>query len=154
MLQNIHMLLLYTNFETLNNHQTHSLEARDLLFCIFCSWVWARLTLRSAQHRHQRNFCNCDVLLKGPLTRMRRKTLIKAPQWARGGPEFFFVHKILFFCDLKLCANFHKPRTTPSGTKVCGTERRKERKENNPKNSRHFVPLQGLRAAHALRLDQ
>ena len=32
--------------------------------------------------------------------------------------------------------------------------RRKERKKNNHKNSGHFVPLQRLRAAHALLLDQ
>jgi hypothetical protein len=36
-------------------------------------------------------------------------------------------------------------------------ERKKERKEekkNNSKNSRHYAPLQGLRAAHALRSDE
>jgi hypothetical protein len=36
-----------------------------------------------------------------------------------------------------------------SGRKVCGTEKKK----NNPKNSGHFVPLQRLRAVHALRSD-
>ena len=31
---------------------------------------------------------------------------------------------------------------------------KERRKKNNPKNSGHFVPLQRLRAAHALRSDQ
>ena len=33
-------------------------------------------------------------------------------------------------------------------------EKKEERKKNNHKNSGHFVPLQRLRAAHALRSDQ
>jgi hypothetical protein len=66
--------------------------------------------------------------------------------------EVFFNHKYYLFCDLKLCAKFHNPRTTPSGRKVCGTERKK--KKNNPNYSGHFVPLQRLREAHALRSDQ
>ncbi len=71
-----------------------------------------------------------------------------------GGVPFFFYPKSYFFCDLKLCAKFHNPRTTPSGRKVCGTQERRKKKKNNPKNIGHFVLLQRLRAAHALRSDQ
>ena len=38
----------------------------------------------------------------------------------------FVLPQIIFFCDLKLDAKFHTPRTTPSGRKVCGTEKRKQ----------------------------
>ena len=41
-----------------------------------------------------------------------------------------------------------------SGRKVCGTEEERRKKKNNPKNSGHFVPLQRIRAAHALRSGQ
>ena len=52
---------------------------------------------------------------------------------------------ILFFCflgenfcylqpHLKLSARFHKPKTTPSGRKACGRE-----KKNNPENCGHFA---------------
>ena len=44
--------------------------------------------------------------------------------------------------DLKLRAKFHNPRSTPSGRKVCGTERKK----HNTKNSGHFIPLQAAEA--------
>ena len=48
-----------------------------------------------------------------------------------------------FCCDLKHCAKFHYPRTTPCGRKVFGTERKKIRKKrNNHINIGHFVPLQ------------
>ena len=51
----------------------------------------------------------------------RRKTLKKDPQ--------HFVHpKSYFFCDLKLRAKFHNPRTTPSGRKVCGGEEEEKEK--------------------------
>jgi hypothetical protein len=83
----------------------------------------------------------------------KKKHLKRPPQGARWGLKFLFYPKSYFFCDLKLNAKFQNPRTTPSGRKVCGTER-KEEKKNNPKNSGHFVPLQRLRAAHALRSDQ
>ena len=63
------------------------------------------------------------------------------PQGAIGCPKSYFC------CDLKLRAKFHNPRTTPSRRKVCGTEKRKERKKTNPKNSGHFDPQQRLRAA-------
>ena len=42
--------------------------------------------------------------------------------------------QILFFCDLKLYAEFHNPRITPFGSKVCHRER------HNPKNRGQFVP--------------
>ena len=72
-----------------------------------------------------------------------------------GGSRSIFYPRSYFFCDLKLCAKFHNLRTTPSGKKVCGGEKkRKERKKNNHKNSGHFVPLQCLKAAHTLRSDQ
>ena len=85
---------------------------------------------------------------------------------------------ILFFCflgenfcylqpHLKLSARFHNPKTTPSGRKACGRE-----KKNNPENCGHFVPrtyssrtnntkysghfvlLQCPRAGHALQSNQ
>ena len=58
--------------------------------------------------------------------------------------------------DLKLRANFQNPRTTPSGRKVCGTEKkeRKKEKKNDTKYSAHFVPKQRPRAALALPSDQ
>ena len=88
------------------------------------------------------------------LTHTGRKILKNAPQWGYwGGPKFCLYPKSYFFCDLKLCAKFHNPRTTPSGRKVCGTEKKK-REKNNPKNSGHLVLLQRLRAAYALRSDQ
>jgi hypothetical protein len=57
------------------------------------------------------------------------------------------AYSLLF--KLSYCATL---RTTPSGRKVCGTE--KKRKKNNPKNSGHYVPLQRPKAAQALRSDQ
>jgi hypothetical protein len=63
---------------------------------------------------------------------------------------YIFIPNLIFL--LKLCANFQNPRTTPSGTKVCGMERKKGKK-NNHKNSGHYVLLQSLRAAHAFRMQ-
>ena len=79
-----------------------------------------------------------------------KKNTKKAPPRGLGAVLIFFYPKSYFFCDLKLHAKFQNPRTTPAWRKVCGPER----KENNLKNSGHFVPQQRLRAAHALRSDQ
>jgi hypothetical protein len=60
---------------------------------------------------------NCAVLMKAPWP-VRIKTLKKDPQGAkRGVPKDFFTP--IFFCNFKLSAQFHNPRTTPSGRKVC-----------------------------------
>ena len=61
------------------------------------------------------------------------------------------IQSFLYFKDKLHLSHLNSPRTTPSGRKVCGGERKKT---NNPKNSGHFVPQQRLRAAHALRSDQ
>ena len=45
-------------------------------------------------------------------------------------PQTFCYPKSYLFCDIKLCAKFQNPRTTPSGRKVCGPEK-KERKIPN-----------------------
>ena len=47
----------------------------------------------------------------------------------------------------------HNPRKTPSDKKYVA-EKERRRKNNNPKNSGHFIPQQRLRLAHALCLDQ
>jgi hypothetical protein len=60
------------------------------------------------------------------------KTLKKAPPGV-GDPEYIFLRQVLFFGDLKFRAKFHNPRTATSGRKVCGTEKKKEKK-NNHKN--------------------
>jgi hypothetical protein len=67
-----------------------------------------------------------------------------------GGGDILLNPKFIFFC-LKLHAKFRSPSTTPSGRKVCGTEKRKR---NNNKYSGHFLPQQRPRAAHALHFDQ
>jgi hypothetical protein len=59
--------------------------------------------------------------------RTRRKILKKAPQGARGGPNFLF-NKILFFCDLKPHAKFQNPTITLLGENcVAQKEKRKEK---------------------------
>ena len=50
--------------------------------------------------------------------------------------------------------NFITPGQTLLGEKYVAEKEEKKRKENNPKNSGHFVPQQHLRAAHALLPDQ
>ena len=69
-------------------------------------------------------------------------------------PPNTFYPKSYFFCDLKLCAKFQNPRTTPSGKKYVARGGKREKNNNNPKNSGHYILLQGPRAAHALRSDQ
>ena len=41
-------------------------------------------------------------------------------------PQIFVDPKSYFFCDLKLRAKFQNHRTTPSGRKVCGTEKKRK----------------------------
>jgi hypothetical protein len=85
---------------------------------------------------------------RGLLTHTRRKIIKKDLQGARGGgSQNCYLPVSYCFCDLKPRAKFHYPRTTPSGRKVCGTERKEK---NNTKYSGHFVPQQRPRAAHAL----
>jgi hypothetical protein len=45
------------------------------------------------------------------------------------GVPINFVTQILFFFGLKQRSKFQNPRTTHSGRKICGTERKKERKK-------------------------
>ena len=99
------------------------------------------------------NVITLRQLLLGEKYVAHGKNTKKGPQGATGGPKFIYP-KSYFFCDLELHAKFQNPSTTPSGRKVWGTERKKKRKKNNPKNSGHFVPQQRLRAAHALCSDQ
>jgi hypothetical protein len=75
----------------------------------------------------------------------------KSPHLGGMSPKNVYP-KYYFFLDLKLLAKFQMPRTTPSGRKLCGTE--KQERKNNHKNSVHFVHLQPPRAVHALRSDQ
>ena len=57
-----------------------------------------------------------------------KKNTIKVPhRGLGGGPEYLFYPESYSFCDLKLHAKFHNPRTTLSGRKVCGGEKKKRR---------------------------
>jgi hypothetical protein len=49
-----------------------------------------------------------------------KKNIKKGPSGGWGVPNFY--PKPYFLGDLKLCAIFHNPRTTPSGRKVVGGE--------------------------------
>jgi hypothetical protein len=45
----------------------------------------------------------------------------------QGGPKFFLLPQILFFCDLKPHAKIRKPMITPFGIKVSVGEERREK---------------------------
>jgi hypothetical protein len=64
-----------------------------------------------------------------------------------------FLSALFIYFYPKKCTPFflHDPRSTPSGRKVTGPERKKRK---NAINSGHFVPLQRPKAVHALRSDQ
>jgi hypothetical protein len=66
----------------------------------------------------------------------------------KGPLGLFFTPKLFFFVQ-----NFITLGHNPSGRKVCGMEKKKEKK-NNTKYNGHFIPQQRPRAAHALRSDQ
>ena len=55
----------------------------------------------------------------------KKQNTKKEPLRGLGGVPHFCFTPNLIFCDLKLCAKFTNPRTTPSGRKVCGPERKK-----------------------------
>jgi hypothetical protein len=58
----------------------------------------------------------------------RKKNNKKCPLRGLGWVPIFVYPKSYFFCDLKLHAKFHNNSTTPSGRKVCGTERKRKKK--------------------------
>jgi hypothetical protein len=43
--------------------------------------------------------------------------------------KYFFYPKSYFFCDLKPHAKFWNHTITPSGRKICGGEKKKEKEE-------------------------
>ena len=63
------------------------------------------------------------------------------------------METLIYWGDIGADAKFQNRSINPSGRKLCGTEERKEKK-NNHKNSGHFVLQPRQRAAHALRSDQ
>ena len=72
---------------------------------------------------------NCDLSQKKKQKKIRsyNQTIVRL----EGGVNGFFFNGILIFFEFGAHAKFQNPRTTPSGRKVTGAER-KRKKEKTP----------------------